>query len=175
MRYPLVLVPDQYSQVSELSMSSAKSNADSGPRLGALLRIASQAMTEQFSRWITASGFEGIQPAHSAVIQPLWNMPGGVRITALAEAARVTKQTMSALVADLERAGYVERVHDPRDARANLIRLSQRGRAYASAARAFAIRIERDWAKRIGPDRMAELRATLELLRTTVLQPKERR
>ena len=156
-------------------MSSAISQAEKGPRLGALLRIASQAMTEQFARWIVASGFEGIQPAHSAVIQPLWNMPDGSRITALAEAARVTKQTMSALVAELERAGYVERVSDPHDARASLIRLSERGRAYARAARAFAIRMERDWATRVGPDRIAELSATLELLSTTVLRPQERR
>jgi len=43
-----------------------------GPHLPALLRLASQAMTEQLTDWIAASGFTGVQPAHSAVIQPLW-------------------------------------------------------------------------------------------------------
>ncbi|HVS75896.1 MAG TPA: hypothetical protein VHE11_03100, partial [Steroidobacteraceae bacterium] len=64
-------------------MSSTRSESDRGPLLGALLRLAALTMTEQFSRWIVASGFKGVQPSHSAVIQPLWEMPEGARITAL--------------------------------------------------------------------------------------------
>jgi len=114
-----------------------------GPLLGALLRLASQAMTERFNRWIESSEFEGIQPAHSAAIQPLWEAHDGARITALARASRITKQSMSALIADLEAAGYVERVDDPDDARASRVRLTTRGRAYGRAVRAFARSIDR--------------------------------
>jgi hypothetical protein len=64
-----------------------------GPHLPALLRLASQAMTEQLTDWIAASGFTGVQPAHSAVIQPLWQFPEGARITSLARASRITKQS----------------------------------------------------------------------------------
>jgi DNA-binding MarR family transcriptional regulator len=52
--------------------------------------------------------------------------PDGTRLTELAEAAQVTKQTAGFLVDQLERAGYVERVPDPRDAGAKLIRLATR-------------------------------------------------
>jgi DNA-binding MarR family transcriptional regulator len=154
-------------------MSSASVKSDRGPLLGSLLRLASQAATEQFARWIASAGFEGVQPAHSAAIQPLWEMPEGARITALARAARITKQSMSVLVSELERGGYVERVADPDDARAVRVRLTARGRGYARAVRAFARSIEADWAARVGPQRIEELRATLELLRSTVFLAEE--
>jgi DNA-binding MarR family transcriptional regulator len=150
-------------------MSSAVSESSRQPLLGALLRLASQAMTEQFARWLAASKYKGVQPAHSAAIQPLWEMPQGVRITTLARASRMTKQSMSTLVSDLEAGGYVERVADPDDARATRVRLTSRGRAYGRAVRAFAASVEAEWAKRIGAERVAQLRSTLELLRTTVL------
>ncbi len=137
--------------------------------LGALLRLASQFMTERFAGWIADSKFEGVQPAHSAVIQPLWEIPEGARVTTLARASRITKQSMSALVSDLEAGGYVERVADPDDARAVRVRLTGRGRIYARAVRAFARSIEAEWAERIGAQRVAALRATLEELRETVL------
>ena len=126
-------------------------------------------MTERFAEWIASCGFDGLQPAHSAVIQPLWERPAGARVTALARASRITKQSMSALVSDLERAGYVARVEDPEDARAVRVRLTARGRAYARGARAFARSVEKEWAARIGEHRMKELCEALELLRTSVL------
>ena len=147
---------------------SSSTSTNRGPLLGALLRLASQAMTERFNRWIESSEFEGIQPAHSAAIQPLWEAHDGARITALARASRITKQSMSALIADLEAAGYVERVDDPDDARASRVRLTAHGRAYGRAVRAFARSIETEWAEQIGAQRVEELRATLQLLRTKV-------
>jgi DNA-binding MarR family transcriptional regulator len=159
-------------------MSSAKlralhGKAERGPRLGALLRLTAQMMTEQLTRWIAESGFEGVQPAHSAVFQPLWELPEGARITTLARASRMTKQSMSTLIADLVAGGYVERREDPDDARASRVRLTTRGRAYAKAVRAFAMRVEADWAERIGAQRVEELRTTLELLRTKVFLAEE--
>ncbi len=154
-------------------MSSRVAKPHDGPHLGALLRLASQFMTETFSRWIESSGFKGVQPAHSAAIQPLWERPEGARITALARAARMTKQSMSALVSDLEAAGYIERIKDPDDARATRVRLTARGRSYARAVRAFSRSVEADWAERIGSQRLEELCATLELLRTSVFLPPE--
>jgi len=146
----------------------SSSNANRGPLLGALLRLASQAMTERFNVWIKSSGFADIQPAHSAVIQPLWEVADGARITSLARASRITKQSMSALIADLEAAGYVERVDDPDDARATRVRLTSHGRAYGRAVRAFARSIESEWAQQIGAQRVEQLRDALELLRTKV-------
>lgn len=132
--------------------------------LPALLRLASQTITEAYLRWLETSGFSDIQPAHSAVIQPLWDAPQGARLTTLARQSRITKQSMSALVDHLQRHGYVERLPDPDDARASLVRLTSRGRAFAKAIRAFARQVEDDWARRVGARRVEELRATLEVL-----------
>jgi DNA-binding MarR family transcriptional regulator len=75
---------------------------------------------------------------------------------------------MSALIADLEAAGYVERVKDPDDARASRVRLTPHGRAYGKAVRAFSRAIEADLANRIGAQRVEDLRTTLQLLHTKV-------
>jgi DNA-binding PadR family transcriptional regulator len=49
--------------------------------------------------------------------------------------ARMTKQSMTELVAHLERHGYVERVPDPADGRAKLVRATERGREVYAIAR----------------------------------------
>jgi len=150
-------------------MSSISSSNDRGPRLGALLRLASQVMAERHLEWLKSSGFDDIQPAHSAVFQPLWEHPEGARLTTLARASRVTKQSMSALVDHLEKQGYVARVPDPEDARASLVSLTARGRAFTRAIRAFADEQEQDWAKRVGARRLDDLHTTLDLLRRSWL------
>ncbi len=150
-------------------MSTSTSKLDRGPLLGSLLRVASQALTEQLARWLAASDYADIQPAHLAAIQPLWDSTDGTRLTTLARHARITKQSMSALVDHLESTGYVERVEDPDDARASRVRLTARGRAFGRAVRAFVRGIEADWAARVGARRIEELRTTLELLRTSLV------
>lgn len=137
---------------------------DATPLLGALLRLAHQAMSQELARWLVESGYVDLQPAHSAAIQALWMEPGGARLTTLARKARMTKQSMGALVEHLGRAGYVERVEDPEDRRASLVRLTARGQAYTREVRAFVRRVEADWAKRVGAQRMRDLRETLALL-----------
>jgi DNA-binding MarR family transcriptional regulator len=149
-------------------MSTGPLKPDRGPRLGALLRIAHNANLERLAAWLATSGYDDLQPAHAAVIQPLWDEPDGARITALARTARITKQSMSALVDHLEATGYVERVEDPDDARAVRVRLTTRGRAYARAARGFSHSLEAEWAVRIGAERVEVLRDALERLRRSL-------
>jgi DNA-binding MarR family transcriptional regulator len=68
---------------------------------------------------------------------------------------------MAELVAHLERHGYVERVPDPADRRAKLVRPTPRGRqVYAIARRAIAD-IEREWTERMGAAKMRRLRELL--------------
>jgi DNA-binding MarR family transcriptional regulator len=47
----------------------------------------------------------------------------------LARRAQMTKQSMAELVAHLERHGFVERIPDPADRRAKLVRVTGKGRA----------------------------------------------
>lgn len=143
------------------------------PLIGSLLRLVAQGMQQRLATWIAASGYEGIQPAHSAVIQPLWQCPEGLRITELARRSRITKQSMSALVAELESGGYVARVADPQDARATRIRLTARGKRYVADVRALARQVEKEWTAHIGARRLEEVREALQLLLEKVLQVDE--
>ncbi len=145
-------------------MSRTDSRKNGGPTIGSLLRIAHAAMVEEYARWLATSPYKDIQPAHAAVIQPLWQRPEGERLTSLAQTARITKQSMGALVDSLEQGGYVERVEDPDDRRASRVRLTARGRSFARDARTFARDIEQDLAARIGARRVEDLRTALELL-----------
>src|SRR5688500_15776330 len=85
----------------------------------------------------------------------------GTRLVVLADRARIPKQTALALVNGLEAAGYVERVPDPSDGRARLIRPTARGRALVPVAVAEEARIEDDWQAVLGARRMRALRRAL--------------
>jgi DNA-binding MarR family transcriptional regulator len=74
----------------------------------------------------------------------------------------MTKQSMGALVDDLARWGYVERHPDPRDARALLVRRTDRGWAVERTARATVRAFENDWERLVGPQRMRVFREVLQ-------------
>jgi DNA-binding MarR family transcriptional regulator len=101
--------------------------------------------------------------AQSRIFQRI--SPQGSRITELADRAKVTKQTASALVKALEDGGYVERVPDPSDARAQLIRVAPRGAAATEAATAEIRRVEAEWRRELGAARYERLTRDLEVLR----------
>jgi DNA-binding MarR family transcriptional regulator len=71
---------------------------------------------------------------------------------------------MAELVTHLERLGYVERVPDPSDRRAKLVRATPRGRELYVIARQVVAEIEAEWTQRLGKAKMHQLRALLEEL-----------
>lgn len=128
--------------------------------LGALLRIPFQAIVIRLHHDLSAAGFGELRPAHYVVFQLI--RPEGSRLTELADEAQITKQSMGYLVDYLEERGYVERVADPEDGRAKLVRLTPRGWEVDRAARAIVAQIEAEWAGRLGAERLEELRRTLK-------------
>jgi DNA-binding MarR family transcriptional regulator len=98
--------------------------------LGLLLFIPYRAMEKAVLEALAAAGYP-ITLAQARVFQRIDQ--DGSRITDLAEAAVLTKQTVGFLVDQLERAGYVERTPDPRDGRARLVRVAPRGIAAVQA------------------------------------------
>jgi DNA-binding MarR family transcriptional regulator len=88
--------------------------------------------------------------------------PDGTRLTDLADRAHMTKQSVGEVVTDLQRLGYVERIPDPSDGRAKIIRLT----AWEHEGQALGWKlindIERDWTERCGADQIAALREALE-------------
>lgn len=118
---------------------------------------------------MAAEGFDDVRRAHNAVFA---NLPAeGARLTALAEAAGMTKQAMGELVDDLEGKGYVERRPDPSDGRAKLVCWARRGEeAHRSTIRIFA-GLEDELADAAGRERLEDVREVLASLVDRVLEP----
>jgi DNA-binding MarR family transcriptional regulator len=80
----------------------------------------------------------------------------------LAARAAMTKQSMGALVDDLERGGYVVRIPDPADGRARIVRRTERGWMVEQVARASVRAFEAEWVAHVGEERMRQFRSVLE-------------
>jgi DNA-binding MarR family transcriptional regulator len=125
-----------------------------------LLDVAFDEFSDELTRRVDAAGYTDLRPGHGCVFGTI--DPEGSRLTDLAERAGMTKQTVGEVTSDLEKLGYLERVPDPSDGRAKIIRLTQRGHEAHSIGRGLIEDIERDWGERFGTERVAALRELLE-------------
>lgn len=133
------------------------------PHVAVLMFIAQRHAERRILEFLAAEGFDDITLAQGRVAARVGEE--GTRLTELAEQAQITKQAAGSLVDQLERAGYVERVPDPTDARARLVRLAPRGRAAQEKAREMERTIDAEWERHLGRARMRELRRALADLR----------
>jgi len=131
------------------------------PRLGALLRLCHQEIVNEVTRHLREEGMGDLRPAQFAVCQQLAGHPEGLRLTELASYAGITKPSMSALIDGMERSGYVERLVDERDQRAQLVRFTERGRDASQSALRAVLRVERGWVERVGARDIDTLRRIL--------------
>src|SRR5215510_10444520 len=135
--------------------------------LGLLLREPYRLGSEELHRRIAERGHPEVRPPHGNVFGFLDRE--GTRVSELARRAQITKQSMAELVAHLERHGYVERVADPVDGRAKLVRATSRGEEVYSIAREAIAEIEREWTERLGANNMRQLRDLLQQLNDKAL------
>jgi DNA-binding MarR family transcriptional regulator len=127
-----------------------------------LLDAALDDFSAELSKRVAATAYADIRVSHGCVFGNI--DPDGSRLTDLAERAHMTKQSVGEVTSDLEQRGYVERVPDPSDGRAKIIRLTERGREAQAIGRGLIDDIERDWAERFGIERVAALREALETI-----------
>ena len=111
-------------------------------------------------------GFGDIRDGHGCVFGFI-DLESGSRLTELAERAGLTKQAVGEAVAELEELGYVERLPDPRDRRAKIIKLTARGLEACMTGRRLFAEIEREWAERLGGELLAGLREAAEQIATS--------
>ena len=130
--------------------------------LGLLLREPYRIGNEELHRRIAERGHAAIRAPHGNVFAFLDD--DGTRVSELAARAQITKQSMAELVAHLEQHGYVERIPDPADGRAKLVRATTRGRAVYAIARDVIAEIEREWTAELGATKMRQLRELLQEL-----------
>lgn len=129
------------------------------PLIGALLRVPAMAIHRKLIRDLRAAGFEDLSPPHMAVIQ--YPGPDGMRPSALAERAAMSKQAMNQLLKTLEAMGYIARSAATEDAGGTVVHFTDRGRAAYQKMADILLDIEREWAEELGPKRFQELKTLL--------------
>jgi|HubBroStandDraft_3_1064219.scaffolds.fasta_scaffold39895_2 DNA-binding MarR family transcriptional regulator len=127
-----------------------------------LLNVAFDDFCDDLERRVADTPYSDIRVAHGCVFGNI--DPEGTRLTELAARARMTKQSVGEVTSDLEQRGYVERVPDPSDGRAKIIRLTERGRAAQALGVGLIDEIEQEWAERFGAERVTALREALEAI-----------
>ena len=107
-------------------------------------------------------GSGSLRQAHTQLFPHITS--DGVRLTEIADRVGVSKQAIGPLVDDLEREGVIERIEDPLDRRAKLIRWTRKGERALLHGLAVLAGIEQEVGRQIGKQRLAELANTCERL-----------
>ena len=117
--------------------------------IGTLFVSITRRLRARIQQEIVAAGFEDFTVAHQAVFAVL--PEEGARIGELARSAQLAKQTMTGMVADLVERGYLQRMADPTDGRAALVRRTSRGNRVHQVAQQALEEVEADWTSILGP------------------------
>lgn len=144
-------------------VTPAPVNPSGTPNVGVLLFIAHRALEERALTAVREAGATDLTPAQARLLQRV--DPAGTRLGELAARALVTKQSAGFLVDQLERAGYVQRVPDPADGRARLVRLTPRARRLVPVAQEAVQETLTQWEDHLGREEMDRLVRALTRLR----------
>ena len=125
--------------------------------LPALLTDVKMAAVRKLQSRLADLGHPNVREGYGCVFGFI-DVENGSRLTELAEGSGFTKQAVGEAVTELEKLGYLERMPDPTDGRAKIIKLTDFGvDAVMKGRRAFA-QIEAEWAEQLGPELLANLR-----------------
>lgn len=109
-----------------------------------------------------AEGYTQLQVSHQAILTHL-NF-SGTRLTDLAKRAAMSKQAMGQLVDEVERLGFVERVQDPHDGRAKIVKFTREGLVLMKAGTKVGTSIQQEYSALIGEKKMRRLHDLLDEL-----------
>ena len=124
-----------------------------------LLLQAFQRLIDELVADLHEAGYPEIRSAHSRVFE---HLPAkGARVARMAQEAQMTQQSMTELVEYLERRGYVERLPDPSDGRAKLVRLTRSGKKLSAKGAEIMGEIDASWEARLGKRRLQDMRSAL--------------
>jgi DNA-binding MarR family transcriptional regulator len=129
------------------------------PAIGALLRLAWQAVRERIYEGVIEAGYTDLSRGHVLLFR--WPTIDGLRPSELAAHNQLSRQSINDLLSDLEKRGYLERTLDPTDGRARIVRLTQRGWDLTQVISDMSFATESEWARVTGEARFDEFRDTL--------------
>ncbi len=126
-----------------------------------LLRRPYEALLMKMHAELAAAGYADTYPSWGTNIFH-YLREGGLRLTELAKRTHTTKQAMRYTINQLEAAGYVERVPDPTDGRAKIIRLTERGWEGRRKADEIIANLEEECLRQLGEERMRQFEALMK-------------
>ncbi|MDG4840020.1 MarR family transcriptional regulator [Micromonospora sp. WMMD967] len=132
---------------------------EQAPDLGILAVQLSARVQREIFRRSAEHGFGDVRPRHGAVLAYL--DVEGTRPGELARLAGRNKQTMGAILDELERLGYVRRTPDPADRRAKLIVPTDRGREFMELTDGIVDQIEQRLSDTLGAEQYQTFRSAL--------------
>ena len=113
-------------------------------------------------RLMTGHAANSARPVHALAFQFLRDHDGAT-VNALAEYLEITKQSVSELVANSEREGYVKRARNSVDARSSILRLTNKGEHRLASLLELWGEAEDRWAACIGRKRFMKLQNDLKV------------
>lgn len=131
-------------------MYVSRTNRPATDGVGFLLAKASAHFNRVLLERFADAGFPEIRGSFGSLLTPLFEHDGQ-RVGELAAAARLSKQSLTGLVAACEQAGLVERERDPADGRAFVVRLTARGRRFQAVAERVLDDLDRELLGVLGP------------------------
>lgn len=130
--------------------------------VGQLLIRLLREFRRELSAPAAAAGFGDVRDPHMQIFGAIGL--GDVRLTEIAARAQLSLAATAELVDNLQDLGYLERQPDPRDGRAKLICLTDRGRSALAHAGDRVADIEEQWSTVVGKAEFDRMCATLQRL-----------
>ena len=130
--------------------------------LGRLLNRSYRYMSELASEFLTKKGYINFRVGH--VVALVHIDIDGSSVNAMALKAGISKQAMSKLVQELQKEGFVETDKDPADARALVVKLTDKGLQCLMDWKACVQHIDEVFAEILGTDQLEKLKDILVVL-----------
>lgn len=130
--------------------------------IGVLLQQLSRDFERRARTTLQERGHTELLPSHQAVFASLGRT--GTRLTVLAQQAGMTKQAMGQIVDDLEQLGYVERIPDPADGRAKIVRFTPAGLDFVCDAAEVLDEIWSEYSALLGATELEQIQEALHKL-----------
>jgi DNA-binding MarR family transcriptional regulator len=136
-----------------------KGTISQAPDFALLVVGASRPVAERLNAAVAAAGIDDMRTPYGFVIRALGRSPLG--LTELADSLGVTKQAAIKVVDEMEARGFLVREPHPRDRRAKVLVLTEKGLAVRAAALAESRKMERELRRELGDADVDAMRRAL--------------
>lgn len=143
----------------QLQALSAKKQESTAQLLFRCARLFNEIAMARVNR---EAGRTVLRKAHTALLPHIEFT--GTRATEIAERAGITKQAVGQLLDEMEAEGVIERIPDPSDGRARLVRFTAKGAEAIMHGLSVLQALEKEFAEAIGEKQMRNLHNALAAL-----------